>query len=123
MSVATVGAVAPAVSPLSVRGASPPGQSFGAILEARSSLAAPTGAPPAVTRLSATAARALAGIERAQAALDGLIAAARSGRTFTAQELLALQGEAYRYSQTVELSARLVEQGAQAVKHALQTQV
>jgi hypothetical protein len=74
-------------------------------------------------RLSSAAYGGLKGIERAQARLDGLLASARSGRTFTAQELMAVQGEAYRLSQTVELSAKLVEQGAQAVKQALHAQV
>jgi hypothetical protein len=62
-------------------------------------------------------------VERAQARLDALLEAARSGRTFTAQELVVLQSQAYRYAQTVELSAKLVEQGAQAVKQALHAQV
>jgi hypothetical protein len=103
--------------------------SFGALLEARAS----RGAPPSVLHpavgapsgspLGALATRALAGIDSARARLDDLLAAARSGRTFTAQELMALQGEAYRYSQTVELSSKLVEQGAQAVNRALNAQV
>ena len=36
---------------------------------------------------------------------------------------MSLQCEAYRFSQAVELSAKLVEQGTQAVKQALNTQV
>lgn len=123
MPVTAAGAVPPAISAVSVARAAPARQSFGAILEARSSLAAPSGGPLAPLRLAAAAARALEGIDHARMKLDGLIAAARSGRTFTAQELLALQGEAYRFSQAVDLSARLVEQGAQAVKQALQTQL
>jgi hypothetical protein len=51
------------------------------------------------------------------------VAAARSGRTFTAQELLGLQAEAYRTVQTVDLATKLVEQGAQTVKQALNTQL
>jgi hypothetical protein len=62
-------------------------------------------------------------VDRARARLDGVLAAARSGRAFTAQELLGLQAEAYRTVQTVDLATRLVEQGAQSVKQALAAQV
>ena len=106
-------------------GAAPCTPSFGALLEARASRGAPLPAERSsdASGLGAVVSRALEGIEAARARLDGLLAAARSGRTFTAQELMALQGEAYRYAQTVELSARLVEQGAQAVSRALNAQV
>jgi hypothetical protein len=104
------------------------GRSFGAVLEART--AADPGAaharPSAATvgpPLGERAATALRSIDAARARLDGLLAAARSGRTFSPQELLALQGEAYRYAQAVELSVKLAEQGAQAVKQALHAQV
>ena len=69
------------------------------------------------------AAGALAAIERAQVRLDQVLAQARNGRTFTSAELLALQAEAYRCAQVVDLGAKLVEQGAQAVKQALNTQL
>jgi hypothetical protein len=92
-------------------------------MEARSSRAAPPPPDGGPAPVSAAALRGLQGIARAQGRLDALLSAARSGRTFTAQELMTLQGEAYRYSQTVELSAKLVEQGAQAVKQALHAQV
>jgi len=52
-----------------------------------------------------------------------VLAAARAGRTFTSGELLALQAEAYRCAQVVDLGAKLAEQGAQSVKQALATQV
>jgi hypothetical protein len=60
-------------------------------------------------------------VDRARARLDGLLAQARAGRTFSGGELLALQAEAYRTMQTVDLATRLVEQGAQSVKQALAT--
>jgi hypothetical protein len=69
------------------------------------------------------AATALASIERAQARLDQVLAQARAGKTFTSGELLALQAEAYRCAQVVDLGAKLAEQGAQAVKQALNTQL
>lgn len=126
MTLAPIGAAATA-TPLSPPSPiAPTGGSFGALLEARASLGPLHGPPPSSTgseTLGAAFTRGLEGIERAQARLDGLLAAARAGRTFTPQELMALQGEAYRCSQTVELSAKLVEQGAQALKQALQAQV
>jgi predicted transcriptional regulator len=92
--------------------------SFGAVLRAQSS------APPLPASPSTHPARAmLESVERARARLDGLLAEARRGRTFTAQELLALQADAYRYSQAVEVASRVVEHGAQAVKQAVNTQV
>jgi hypothetical protein len=62
-------------------------------------------------------------VERAQARLESVLAQARSGRTFTARELLALQAEAYRAVQVVDLAGKLVEQGAQSVRQALNTQL
>jgi hypothetical protein len=73
--------------------------------------AAAAAAPPAL----------LQAVDRARARLDGLLAQARAGRTFSGAELLALQAEAYRTVQTVDLATRLVEQGGQAVKQALAT--
>ncbi len=83
-------------------------------------------AGPAQLERAAGPGRALAslqGVERAQQRLDAVLAAARAGRTFTAQELLGLQAEAYRAVQTVELATKVVEQGAQSVKQALNAQV
>ena len=101
--------------------AAPAAGRFPAALRARSAvLAAP------IARAGAAPTPALAAlerIERAQARLDQVLAKARAGRTFTAGELLGLQAEAYRFGQTVDLGARLVEQGAQAVKQALNTQL
>jgi hypothetical protein len=98
--------------------ASPTRPSFAALLEARTPFPAPAGAPSPHPALAA-----LAGVERAQARLDAVLSAARTGRTFTAAELLGLQAEAYRCAQTVDLASKLVEQGAQSVKHALNTQL
>jgi hypothetical protein len=133
MPVPSIGATGSGLAVASPAGAIAPGTpctpSFGALLEARGSRGAPapplapTPQPPPATRLGGAALGALRGIEAAQARLDGLLASARSGRTFTAQELLALQGEAHAYSRTVELSAKLAELGAQSVKQALQAQV
>jgi hypothetical protein len=106
--------------PASISSARSPG--FGAFVEQRAAThaadlaRAPT---PTPTRALAT----LEGVERAQRRLDAVLAAARAGRTFTAQELLGLQAEAYRAVQTVDLATKVVEQGAQSVKQALNAQV
>jgi len=119
MAIATTAAISPTSGAAAHVGGASGGPSFGALLEARTSRVAvgvPAESSPA--RIGAAASRALEGIEAAQGRLDRLLSAARSGRTFTAQELMALQGEAYRYSQTVQLSAKLVEQGAQRFRRA-----
>jgi hypothetical protein len=96
---------------------STPGRSFAEVL--RSHGASAPAAEPA--RPGPPVPRALAAVERAQARLEAVLSAARSGRTFTAQELLGLQAESYRAVQTVDLATRLVEQGAQSVRQALAT--
>jgi hypothetical protein len=94
------------------------GASFAAaLLRAR----APTSPPD--LRSAHPAISALASVERAQARLDAVLAAARAGRTFTAAELIGLQAEAYRCAQTVDLASKLAEQGAQSVKQALNSQL
>lgn len=113
MTVVPVGP-APALS----AGAVPPQRpSFAALVHAR------TPQPPATSVAANPAISALASIERAQARLDAVLAAARAGRTFTAAELIGLQAEAYRFAQTVDLASKLAEQGAQSVKQALNAQL
>jgi hypothetical protein len=114
MNVAPVGA---SVLPPSSQPAAAQGRSFGVLLQARTAArtGTSTGASPAMA--------ALAAIDRAQARVDAVLAAARAGRTFTAAELIGLQTEAYRCAQTVDLASKLAEQGAQSVKQALNTQI
>jgi hypothetical protein len=109
--------VAPA-GPVAVQAPAPGKASFGAALRAKAA-PAPCPAPPTPS----PARLGLEALERARERLDGVLAAARRGRTFSAQELLALQADAYRYSQTVEVASKVVEHGAQAVKQAVNTQV
>jgi hypothetical protein len=82
-------------------------------------------APPPVrpAALGAAPGALLGAVERARRRLEGVLGAARSGRTFSAQELLGLQAETYRAVQTVDLAAKLVEQGAQSVRQVLGTQL
>lgn len=124
--VAPAGAAAPAAGPMPAAGLAR--RSFAAVLERVSAPAVPhraeLAAAPCLRNPSPSPpARLLEVVDRARARLDGVLAAARSGRTFTAQELLGLQAEAYRTAQTVDLGAKVVEQGAQAVRQTLATQV
>jgi hypothetical protein len=134
MTIAPVGAAPPQAA-----GAAAPRAGFAAALDGRLA-PRPAGPGPTAVRPHPTAATsapaaeprsapgapwgaALATVERAQSRLDAVLAAARAGRTFTSAELLALQAEAYRCAQVVDLGAKLAEQGAQAVKQALNTQL
>jgi hypothetical protein len=114
MTVAPAGA---AVTRPHVQPIAPKLQSFSALLDAR--MPYPGGDAP---RLG-PALSALAVVERAQARIDAVLAAARAGRSFTAAELIGLQAQAYRCAQTVDLAAKLAEQGAQSVKQALNAQL
>ena len=96
-------------------------RSFGAALEARAARPSPPpakGSPPPGVALHT-----LKAVERAQRRLDAVLEAARRGRTFTAQELLSLQAEAYRCAQTLDVAARAVEHGVQGVKQAVNAQI
>ncbi len=114
MPVLPAGAVAPAAAPCAT---APATRSFAAVLEQHQASLQPGAAAPS------PAVRLLTSVDEARARLDGVLAAARSGRTFTAQELLGLQAEAYRTIQTVDLAVKAAEQGAQSVRQALSTQV
>ena len=117
MTIAPVGAAAraPAAAP-----AAPARPSFAALLEARTPFPARRAGR---LRARAPRSRRSRGVERAQARLDAVLAAARSGRTFTAAGAPRPPGRGLPGAQTVDLAAKLVEQGAQSVKQALNTQV
>ncbi len=118
MTLAPVAAPAPAPA-AAAPPVSPERPSFAALLESRT----PSPGAGRIAPSSHPALTALAAVERAQARLDAVLAAARAGRTFTAAELIGLQTEAYRCAQTVDLASKLVEQGAHSVKQALNTQL
>jgi len=104
-----------AAAPPVAAAAAPPRAGFGELLRAPVSLPQATAPSPAI--------RLLQGVEQARVRLDAAVAEARRGRTFSAGELLALQADAYRASQSLDLASRVVEQGAQAVRQAVGTQV
>jgi hypothetical protein len=60
---------------------------------------------------------------KAEAKVDRMIRLAQSGKAFNAQELMALQIEVFRYSQTVEVVSRTTDKLVGAVKQTLGTQV
>jgi hypothetical protein len=107
---------APAALPAPCPIPSTSGARFEACLAARP---APPPPPPPAARLAET----LRSLEASQVRLDRVLHAARAGRTFTAGELLALQSDAHRFGQTLDVAAKLVEHGVQAVKQAVNTQV
>lgn len=117
MAVLPVGAAAKVATPVPV---APERPRFGALVEA--GLPA-RGAPLPSSALPRAALAPLERVEAAQARLEAVLAAARNGKTFSAAELIGLQAEAYRCAQTVDLASKLVEQGAQAVKQAVNTQL
>ncbi|HET8732691.1 MAG TPA: hypothetical protein VFM45_02850 [Anaeromyxobacteraceae bacterium] len=84
---------------------------------------ATTPAPRTAGALPGSLPVALRDIEGVRARLDDMLAQARSGRTFTPQELLGLQVDAHRFAQTVELAGRAVEHGVQGLRQALNAQV
>jgi hypothetical protein len=77
------------------------------------------GAPASSPALPAV----LRDIEGVRARIDGMLAQARNGRTFSPQELLCLQADSHRFAQTVEFAARAVEHGVQGLRQALNAQV
>ena len=62
-------------------------------------------------------------MEKREASLDLMVKAARSGRSFSNAELLALQATLHRYSLELELLSKLVQTAVQGLKELLHTQV
>jgi len=61
-------------------------------------------------------------ISRGERMVNGLVAAARRGKTFSNEELIAVQAGVYRYTQELELAGKLVDKATSAVKQTLQSQ-
>jgi hypothetical protein len=83
----------------------------------------PPGVEPAASAAATGARVVLERVDRAREQLDRALAQARAGRTFSAQELLALQVDAYRFNQLVEVASKVAEAGAQVVRQSVNTQV
>ncbi|MDW8361166.1 MAG: hypothetical protein RMK74_02095 [Myxococcales bacterium] len=54
--------------------------------------------------------------------IERVMRAARSGKVFSQEELLAVQAGVYRYSQQLEIASKLVDRATSAVKTTLQSQ-
>jgi len=122
MALAPVTAAAPlsTTSPtLAVQGE----RGFDHVLRARQEAVVAASTPHLPPPAGGAARTALASVERARERLEAVLASARAGRTFSAAELLALQADAYRYAQTVDVASKVVEHGAQALKTAVNAQV
>ena len=55
--------------------------------------------------------------------LDEIIKMATSGKTFSNQQLLAVQASVYKFSQELEMTSKVVEKATSGVKQTMQTQV
>jgi len=77
------------------------------------------GSGPAAREVLIGAARRL---ERGQRMVDSVIRAARRGRVFSQEELIAIQAGVYRHSQELELAGKLVDKATGAVRQTLQSQ-
>jgi hypothetical protein len=107
-------------------------QSFARTLEIRAPAARPTTAPqPAASVVLPTKPQGPASLMRtlveasikADAQIDAVLESAAKGRTFSPAELLALQTQVFRYSQTVEVLSRTADRLVGGLKQTLGTQV
>ncbi|MBO6937287.1 MAG: hypothetical protein JJ863_20110 [Deltaproteobacteria bacterium] len=96
---------------------SEPSRSFADHLEATE--APPPDEPSPVLEAIGDAVRS---IGRGEQFVDGAIARARRGKNLEPGQLLALQAGVYRYTQELELAAKLVDKATGAVKQTLQSQ-
>lgn len=85
--------------------------------------------PPIQTSLN-TQPRAAQGISQlmsdvmhGQNKLEDIIQMSLSGRSFSSQELLAMQAGVYRFTQELELTSKVVEKATASVKQTMNTQV
>jgi hypothetical protein len=72
---------------------------------------------------SRQAVRMLDRVSEAQQRLERILELAQSGKSFTPNELIALQAHVYRASQELDLAGKVVEKATGGVKQVLQTQV
>ena len=61
-------------------------------------------------------------VQQGESVVRDAIAAARSGRGFAPAELIALQAGVYRYSEAVDLAAKLVDRATSGLKTVVQGQ-
>jgi hypothetical protein len=61
-------------------------------------------------------------VEQGESMMKNALRAARSGHDFSARELIALQVGVYRYSEALDLSAKLVDRATNGIKTVVQGQ-
>jgi hypothetical protein len=61
-------------------------------------------------------------IDRGRRQLDRAIARGQSGQTLSQEQLIALQGTVYRYTQELEIASKLVDKATSSVKTVLSSQ-
>ncbi len=111
--------------------AAPPRRTFVEVLgEARAAVQRPPTTPPAAPPKARPAApetspwhRVAQDALKVESQLDGILKAAASGKTFSPAELLVMQAQVFRYSQTVEVISRGTDKLVGALKQTLGTQV
>lgn len=86
-------------------------------------LPAPLRAPAVDAAKSRQVVRALEQINAAQHQMDQVMHLAQTGKTFSPAELLSLQAQVFRASQSIDLAGKVVEKATSGVKQVLQTQV
>lgn len=62
-------------------------------------------------------------LERGQGVMEQILSEGLSGKEFSSSELIALQAGIYRYSQELDLTAKVVEKATTGLKDTLRTQV
>ena len=65
---------------------------------------------------------AVSSIARGERLVEGVIQAAKRGATFSNEQLIAIQTGVYRYTQELELAAKLVDKASGAIRQTLQSQ-
>jgi hypothetical protein len=113
-----------------IRAATEPGVTLGPQPSSTKSTsgAVPPSDPAAQTspKHASVFARILAGVglevQQGESVVRDAIAAARSGRGFEPAELIALQAGVYRYSEAVDLAAKLVDRATSGLKTVVQGQ-
>ena len=101
------------------RRSQPSGASFADHLEGPTEAPEADEAPSPALEAIGDAVRSIA---RGERFVDGAIARARRGKDLEPGQLLALQAGVYRYTQELELAAKLVDKATGAVKQTLQSQ-
>jgi hypothetical protein len=98
-----------------------PARAFRDVLQKTQPVTPETALAAPIRTANPTPARWLGQVAAAQRRLDFILEQARSGKSFTPAELLALQTQVYRSSQELDFAGKLVDKATAGVKQILQT--